>query len=223
MEKQTKMKIAHIIRIFLCLTLALGWAEKMAMANDAADEQTEKEEQLKEARSIFEAITQKSPSETNILEFVKKSGVQGKDAIAVARSISVYALSSRDDPAKKAKIIEACADNNPDSAAIIYECALALEPAKESLVLYNNITSNPDFSITMRLQALLRLTHLGGLPDTTPDIIVSGLFSSNSGDQGVSRQLCDILKKTKTGEAPKYLEKIVAILKEKNALEKMTD
>jgi len=123
-----KMKIVHIIRIFLCLILALGWAGKIATANDAANEQTNKEKQLEEARNIFEAMTQKSSSEAHILEFVKKSGVQGKDAVAVARSISVYALSSGDDPAKKAKIIEACADNNPNHAAIIYECAQALEP-----------------------------------------------------------------------------------------------
>lgn len=162
--------MVNIIRIFLCLMLAFGWAEKTAMANDAADDQIQKEKEIEEARGIFEAITQKSPSETIILEFIKKSGVQGKDAIAVAHAIRVYALSSKDAPEEKAKTIKACADNNPDNAAILYECAQALEysqlPANQrnrDVAVEKLLSALPQVqSDAMRQELFLRIARLYG-------------------------------------------------------------
>jgi len=178
--------------------------------------QDSREGELAHHKCLFETITKKVASPENILEILAKSHIESsRESHAVGLAVKIYSLSSDDEPFKKHELILNCAKNNPNSADILYDCATALEPSKESLAIYEKIVQNSEFSSIYRCLSAGCLFKHDLFPDSILNTIVAGAASSNTNEKIFVYQLYNSLKYMPSKKAAKLVKKIDAALKKK--------
>lgn len=205
-----------IVIMISCLAVFIPFT---LMANDAADSQISRNNEIKEIRQTLGSIIKKEASDDVVRAIISTTDAQGKDIQAVALAVQLYALSSNDNIEKKENLIQACASRNPNGVAILYQCAIALEPKPEGILLHKQIIEKPDSSVTMKVLALRRLFGLGEFPAKTPEVLISGLLSANKNDAKTAYELYEKLRDSKFAKASEYTEKIRAALIGTNVLE----
>lgn len=174
-----------------------------------------------DARRTLERALKRKLVDEDIEKLMSRPIVSDLDNYVIADAVRLYALTSGDGAGKKRANILACAKRNPKKVAILYKCALSLEPDAESIVLYGQIIENGASPLTMRLTVLKKMFNLDALPAKTMDVLLAGLQSKNSLNLRQANRLYALLENSKSEKAQGYFKAIKSVLEKKNAIKDM--